>query len=404
MKKHEVEFKRAAAATSSLQQQSDGSSSSGSSSSSSSSGERGRCGSGSGSGSRQQESRRAGAADLDANRRSHEVLNVYKNQITGHYKNKTWDLIKRYTNTYELVNKLPVPVSRSYFKLWEMMVEHEELVVAEGQPALFIAEGPGGFVEAYVEFVEKKRGRPPGAVFCNTLISSQRHVPVWKIPTPDMASAQLRFMDGPDGPGDIYSLANVDAIVRELGRGSMALVTADGGFDFSADFNLQESTSVRLLASEVYIALQVQKAGGAFVIKVFDISIMETFALLHILRSCYHSFTMTKPHTSRQANSEKYVICKGFHGGNGERHAALLRACIDAGDFAALLQVRVPCDFVKEVEAYNAQFITKQIANISKTIACINMVHSPAFINGCTDQQRVRADAWHKRYSPVSQG
>ena len=203
-------------------------------------------------------SKRACPADIEPNRRSHDVLNVYKNQITGYYKNKTWDLIKRYTNTYELVNKTPVPVSRSYFKLWEMMAEHKDLLDI-GESALFIAEGPGGFVEAYVEFLQKKHGRLPGAIFCNTLISIQRHVPVWKIPTQSMKDVPMEFLNGSDGTGDIYSLANIDAIVDVIGEEKIAFVTADGGFDFSADFNLQESTSVRLLASEIYLDHRVQK-------------------------------------------------------------------------------------------------------------------------------------------------
>ena len=42
------------------------------------------------------------------------------------------------------------------------------------------------------------------------------------------------------------------------------LVTADGGFDFSTNFNKQEQSSLRIIFCEIVTALSVQKKGGAF--------------------------------------------------------------------------------------------------------------------------------------------
>ena len=49
------------------------------------------------------------------------------------------------------------------------------------------------------------------------------------------------------------------------------LVTADGGFDFSIDFNKQEQLSYRLIFCEIVTALSVQRIGGHFVCKLFDL-------------------------------------------------------------------------------------------------------------------------------------
>ena len=51
---------------------------------------------------------------------------------------------------------------------------------------------------------------------------------------------------------------------------SMDIVTGDGGFDFSENFNNQEHDIVRLLYAQVCYALTVQKVGGCFVLKFFD--------------------------------------------------------------------------------------------------------------------------------------
>ena len=56
----------------------------------------------------------------------------------------------------------------------------------------------------------------------------------------------------------------------EKHRGSVDLVTADGGFDFTTDFNHQEVMSLKLMFAQVAYAIATQKEGGCFVVKVFD--------------------------------------------------------------------------------------------------------------------------------------
>ena len=51
---------------------------------------------------------------------------------------------------------------------------------------------------------------------------------------------------------------------------SMNIVTGDGGFDFSIDFNKQEMNISKLLFAQVCYALILQKKGGSFVLKIFD--------------------------------------------------------------------------------------------------------------------------------------
>ena len=52
---------------------------------------------------------------------------------------------------------------------------------------------------------------------------------------------------------------------------SIDYITGDGGFDFSIDFNNQENISFKLILSQIFFALIMQKEGGNFVLKIFDI-------------------------------------------------------------------------------------------------------------------------------------
>ena len=92
----------------------------------------------------------------------------------------------------------------------------------------------------------------------------------------------------------------------------MDLITADGGFDFSMDFNKQEEYITKLLFGQVCYALCIQKPGGSFILKIFDCFMEHTIDILYILSSFYEKVYITKPHTSRYANSEKYIVCKNF--------------------------------------------------------------------------------------------
>ena len=47
----------------------------------------------------------------------------------------------------------------------------------------------------------------------------------------------------------------------------MHLITADGGFDFSIDFNKQEEIGFNLIFAQVCYALTMQKHNGHFILK-----------------------------------------------------------------------------------------------------------------------------------------
>lgn len=54
------------------------------------------------------------------------------------------------------------------------------------------------------------------------------------------------------------------------------------------------------------------KKGGNFIIKFFDIFTLASVDMLYILSCFYTNIAITKPCTSRTANSEKYIVCENF--------------------------------------------------------------------------------------------
>ena len=114
--------------------------------------------------------------------------------------------------------------------------------------------------------------------------------------------------------GDLYKTQTILNFIRNFSNNKDFLVTCDGGFDYSKDFNNQERNSWRIVFCEIVTGLLVQKKGGTLVCKMFDLFTMFSLQIIYLLSGLYSSVHIFKPKTSRPANSEKYIIAKGFKG------------------------------------------------------------------------------------------
>jgi hypothetical protein len=91
------------------------------------------------------------------------------------------------------------------------------------------------------------------------------------------------------------------------------LITDDGGF-VVIQFNAQEIITSKLIFSEIILALSLQKTGGMFVIKMFDMFTHNSIIYHLILSTLYDTVKIIKPCSSRNCNSERYLVCYNFHG------------------------------------------------------------------------------------------
>jgi hypothetical protein len=249
----------------------------------------------------------------------HDTLLQLKSEIDKIHPIQIWDDAKKITNPYEYIFlslqkrmhssiAAIAPLSRSYFKMieiWDLL----RLQPTLDRPLLTAhsAEGPGGFLEAIMHRVAKS-----ARMIAMTLRSTERTIPGWRKSNQFLtAYPTVHVTYGADNTGNLYSLANQTAFAKTAQEhlGSFAdIYTADGGFDFSADFNAQENTVQRLLAAEALCGLNVLAVGGTMILKIFDTKHVATLELLWILSGCFEKTAIVKPSTSRPANSERYWI------------------------------------------------------------------------------------------------
>jgi hypothetical protein len=234
-----------------------------------------------------------------------------------------------------------------------------------------LAEGPGGFIEAIAQY----RSNPNDLYIGMTLVDdlNDSNIPGWKKTKfflQNNPNVKIEF--GADMTGNILNISNFTYCVNKYGN-SMQLITGDGGFDFSVDFKLQEVNIVQLLFAQICYAVCMQKYGGTFILKIFDVFMSHTIDLLYILSSFYAKVYIVKPHMSRYGNSEKYLVCKDFlFHSNVEYYPFFFSAFakminLENKYILRFLNIPIPYYFLKKIEEYNAIFGQKQIQNIHYT-------------------------------------
>ena len=328
-----------------------------------------------------------------------------------------WDIYKRYTNPYEYIHTTVPgkrkciskykPLSRSYFKMIELihffhLLEHipDKYAVR----SFHLAEGPGGFIEALARTRNNRSDEYIGMTILDDIYDP--NIPAWKKSQQFLQdNPNVTIENGADGTGNILCLANFDHCYEKYGS-CMDFITGDGGFDFSIDFNSQEQHISQLLFGQIAYALCMQKRGGCFVLKVFDCFMEYTLDLLALLSSFYEKVYITKPQTSRYANSEKYVVCKGFFGNVNEFMPFIrgaFKMMVDPSQersvVSRFLSKPNSLVFLNKMEEYNAVFGQQQIENIHHTLSLMDHHHKQEKIDHLVKQSIQRCIYWCTRYN-----
>lgn len=271
-------------------------------------------------------------------------LNKYRNAIDN-IKSDDWKRVRWYINEYDFLVKDPI-INRAFYKYWEILNEFE-LFEDYSQSSLILhcAEAPGGFIQGtniylqvdrlpdypnlgiqsteHVEQVNedgwmqvRSKKKKPKKTYRIFSISLNKDLPQYKsynLPSynKNVLNKHICITYGKDNTGDINNWENVKHI-KTLAKDDFFLITADGGFDEGTDFNNKEQLHYSLILSEIYTAIQLQKRGGHFVLKMFDAFTETSVHLMYLLSLCYQNVYCYKPKTSRPTNSEKYIVCKDF--------------------------------------------------------------------------------------------
>lgn len=331
-------------------------------------------------------------------------INVVINLTMNSYINKAkmqidsrqieWDIYKKYTNTYEYIHthvpntKYSIckmsPLSRSFYKMIEIFktMKFSESLPLNNCKTFHFAEGPGGFIEALIYLRENPTDKYYGMTLDGEELSN---IPGWKKSQGFLdKNKNVSIWPGKTGDGDMMKSENLIECYNQH-KSSCDIVTCDGGFDFSMVFKYQEVVSSKLVFAQCAYAFSCQKKGGNFVLKMFDTYTPASIDIIYMLACAYEKVYFFKPHTSRQANSEKYIVCKNF---KLEKIRPLIISMYDVINSYKddkypyrFLKCAIPYNFICAVQEINAILGQSQIENISTTINIIDYCSSDRLEN-----------------------
>lgn len=324
---------------------------------------------------------------------------IHLNNIKEYICNlKYWYIYRRLFNPYSLLNLLDEKkknigiynikiLSRSFFKMIEIEKDYNIFYNYKNNniKVTFIAEAPGGFIESFYKLRENYNDNYYGI----SLIEKNKNIPNWNNLL-NKKYDRLKLLYGYDNTGNIYKLINILNYINNIGENTCDIITADGGFDFTNDYNNQEYNFLKLFFCEIVLGLKLQKLGGIFIIKCFDLTHIIGIKIFYILCHLYENITITKLKTSRQTNSERYIICKNLkiilNDDIFKRfYELILKWDYNVINFSDLFNFTINKNFINKLEEYNSWFYKKQI-NIYKIIFSIDLNLNKTYIKNLIKQ------------------
>ena len=300
--------------------------------------------------------------------------------------NDLWDYTKKMTNPYEYIHTIIPntnisiakykPLSRAYFKMIEI-IDTFNLNWNKPIRSFHLAEGPGGFIEALFRRRKNHQDRYVGM----TLITSKHHTPGWRKARRFLSKWKecIRIEHGHDETGNLFVYDNY-VHLKNNEKHTYDLVTGDGGFDFSICYNMQECLSSRLIFAQIVYGLMLLKNDGIFILKLFDCYTRATLDMIWILCCVFSEVQIIKPYTSRYANSERYIICKGYRYTSGKRILPNLEFILQkletpppGMNIERLLSIELPLQFMNEINEINSVLAQQQTEMIQTTLSIIKM-------------------------------
>ena len=169
-------------------------------------------------------------------------------------------------------------------------------------------------------------------------------------------------------------------------------------------------SSFKIIFCEIVTAISNQAKGGSFICKLFDTYSRISKSFIYLLCSLYDTVLIHKPVTSRPANSEKYIVCKGFRG-IPERYLESLFVSIKlwnmvegkGGQIKTIFKDEIPAEIDNKLDGLNTIHYQEQKQSIEKTINLIRNKPNLTELNGIIAEQVSHAKNWCRKYEiPVN--
>jgi len=254
-----------------------------------------------------------------------------------------------------------------------------------------ICAGPGGFSE-YILW--KRNWRSKGFGFTlRAKGANDFKLKDFKAGTPETFDCHYG-VGGYQGDGDIFRDDNLTEfrkyVLENTDSRGVHFVMADGGFSVEGQENIQEILSKQLYLGQFVCALSILREGGHFLCKLFDVFTPFSMGLVYLMYRAFDEICIFKPVTSRPANSERYIVCKGMRGDTAPIHDYMFELNKKINNLKGSdIDIRevVPVDIIRDDEPFfqymcnsNNELGARQILGLKKLATYVRntSLHGPS--------------------------
>jgi 23S rRNA U2552 (ribose-2'-O)-methylase RlmE/FtsJ len=192
---------------------------------------------------------------------------------------------------------------------------------------------PGGFSEYLLHRCVSKQQPVRGYGMSLSGRNDEGSGLLWRLPetshcTGSSHTIQFHIVHGSDSTGDICNWENVTYLKSRIAddsypeiastepspdhAGRVHLVLCDGGVDAQRDSDYQEEVTQKLVVCQASAALELLKAGGTIVLKMFGFRTPVIRMMLQDMTCFFDKVVALKPISSRPASAERYVVFSGY--------------------------------------------------------------------------------------------
>ena len=291
------------------------------------------------------------------------VANPFENIIDNYDKSMT----QIATKYFELDKSAPPITDLSFFKFWEMIVMFDLIPTNMSNfISVHIADPTGESIRGTIlyrnKFIEKKYNID-GDNYYNLILKK----------------GQINKYVGTIDPVFLKYYPNIYTIddIKSNMVNKVHFITADGGI--GAKRNLEEQEYSKLIFTQITNCIKMQAVGGNFICKFYETFTIFNIKLLCLLKSLYVTVYVYKPLTSRESDSERFIVCKNFKYDTKE-----LKSLVENLDNTVNIintsdkylndiypTYTIPLDIFVNMIAINTEISNKQFVSINKIIVYI---------------------------------
>ncbi len=304
------------------------------------------------------------------------VLNNYEH-IINDYKN---DLKTLSQNYFSKVNKKVNILSRSFYKLWEIIFYFNLIENEKNFNSLHLADNYGPFAQCvmyYRSLYNKSNSKTDKYYVVSSL--KKNLVEVYDNGMSGLfKESKDELNDNFGDDGSLSQKSTLDEINKKLSNKFVNLITGNGDV-IKNKYKLIEQESYVLILSEIINAIKYQKKNGNFVLRIFDTFTDNTLKYICILKAVYKDVYICKPLTSRKVSEEKFLVCKNFtlSEANRTKYVSKLNKLFlkvislkkeSKFLFNLIEDYEIPNDFINQIKEINKVLSNDQYVNINNVI------------------------------------